>query len=468
MTAGRPGGQDAGPAAAGDTERCVCLVAGYHRRAAKITAVLGQAETLIARSPLLDDFLTLRFTDFGAEPGEYAVPHQPARQLAAALAALPAGGGRTHFAVIVVEKSARAIEELLAACAADPLLDGLRVRFAGIASREDRPADLRAADIACSPGGSWGSERALAGALYGQCEALPRYFAARGEPGLTAAEVQSLLAQRPPDPAGGAAGPVPDAGSGQPVPDALDDTGGWPGSVGPSSVGPAEPGPRVSLAVNWRLPGFPRRKRQPAAPEDQPLPATAAGLVYLLAPAEPNTEGDPALDRLQAVLHEVDQWLSVQPACAFRVRLVHGEDAEPRGEVRDAGQLRRRESRRSLRTEDFAGLLAGLRAALRRDNAQLRSSADAAGLVVARPAVIIAAADPPMADRAAAAAFAGLAAEATVAWLVPGKSEGLVSPAFANVPGVTVFTEHAAVADDIGDMLLWPGAVSVPRQGTGR
>jgi acyl-CoA thioesterase FadM len=109
------------------------------------------------------------------------------------------------------------------------------------------------------------------------------------------------------------------------------------------------------------------------------------------------------------ILREVDQWLAAQQACAFRVRLLHGDDTELRGEVRDAGELSRRDSRRSVRTD------------------------------------------------------ADLAAEATITWVVPRRSEGLVSPACADVPGVTILAEHAAVTDDIGDLLLWPGAVSVTK-----
>jgi hypothetical protein len=472
---GGDGGHDPGAAADSGAERCVCLVAGYGRHAAKVTAVLAQAERLIARSPLLDDFLTVRFLSLGPQPAGPGDGRRSAWPVTAELRAMRAGGGRSHFAVIVIEKSALAIEELLGACAAEPLLAGLRVRFTGIASREDRPADARTADIACSPSGNWDSERAIVGALYGQCEALPRYFAARGEPGLTAAEIRSLQWQRPRAEAVDGADGEPGAASGWPEADALDDDGSTSSAraaQGASSGAASVADRRVALAVSWRPPGlhWPRRRRETSEVQSvQSVPAPkATALVYLLAPVEPNAAADPALSRLQAVLQEVDQRLSAQPACAFLVRLLHGDDAEFRGEVRAAGMLSRRDSRRPFRSEDFAGLLRGVRAALRRDNARLGATASATGLAVARPAVVIASADPPMAERAAAAAFADLAAEATLIWVVPRKSEGLVSPVFAGVSGVTVFAEHAAVADDISDLLLWPGAVSVPEKGEAR
>jgi hypothetical protein len=465
-----PGGYGGpGPAAVGDgdTERCVCLVAGYGKRAAKITTVLAQAERLIAMSPLLGDFLTLRFVDLGREPAEPGDQHRPARQVAAELRAMPAGGGRSHFALIVIEKSALAVEELLGSCAAAPFLDRLRMRFTGIASREDRPADVRTADIVSSPSGSWDNERALIDALYRQCEALPRYFAAQGEPGLTAAEVSALLQARPSAAADGGSpdetDAEPDPASGWTAPDALDDDGST-GSAG-TSAGPAPAAnSRTTLAVSWRSRGLPWPRRRQVTPETQPAPAPkTTGLVYLLAPGERDAAADPALRRIQEVLREVDQWLAAQQACAFRVRLLHGDDTELRGEVRAAGELSRKDSRRAVRTEHFAELLRSVRAALRRDAARLGAAASTAGLAVARPAIVIASADPPLADRAAAEAFADLAAEATITWIVPRKSEGLVSPAFADVPGVTVLGERAAVTDDIGDLLLWPGAGSVTK-----
>ena len=46
--------------------------------------------------------------------------------------------GRSHFALIVIAKSATTIEELLGSCAAEPFLARLRMRLAGIASIDDR------------------------------------------------------------------------------------------------------------------------------------------------------------------------------------------------------------------------------------------------------------------------------------------------------------------------------------------
>jgi len=72
--------------------------------------------------------------------------------------------------------------------------------------------------------------------------------------------------------------------------------------------------------------------------------------------------------------------------------------------------------------------------------------------------VVIFTADPPMADRSSALAFADLAAEAAVVWVVPANSQGLVSPTFGNAPTVAVIGEHQAVADEICGLLGAAGA----------
>jgi hypothetical protein len=63
-----------------------------------------------------------------------------------------------------------------------------------------------------------------------------------------------------------------------------------------------------------------------------------------------------------------------------------------------------------------------------------------------------------VADRSSAVAFAELAAEAAVVWVVPANSQGLVSAAFANGPAVAVIGEHRAVSDEICELLTAAGA----------
>ena len=67
--------------------------------------------------------------------------------------------GRSHFALILIAKSAVTVEELLGSCAAEPFLVGLRMRFAGIASSDDRKPGDGLVDITSSPAGRWRDER---------------------------------------------------------------------------------------------------------------------------------------------------------------------------------------------------------------------------------------------------------------------------------------------------------------------
>jgi hypothetical protein len=469
VTAGDPG-HDLGTAVAvnDDTEACLCLVASYAKRAGLIARVTAEAGKLVEMSPMLGDFLQLRFVDLGLEPGQVGDRSRPVRRVAAELRRAQCGAGRNHFALIVIDKSARTIDELLGTCAAEPFLAGLRVRFAGIASRDDRQAGT--AHIVSSRTGTWQDEGDLVDALRRQCEELPRYFVTRAEPGLTPAELAALRRAhgRPAASAGSPAGDGPGGGPGDgselDVLDDADQTVRQPvrqpaGQSAGLATGPADTdappaaGRRVPGVSRW-LPGLPRRGRRQAGPDGEAAPALAAmGLVHLLVTGDPHAAGDPAIGRLQAVLLEVDKKLAAQQACAYQVRLVHGDDNELRGELRDAGLLGRRAAKRSVEAADSAVLFKGVRAVLRGDRALVEAAARAGGLTVARPAVVIFTSDPPMADRGSAAAFGDLAAEATVVWVVPRNSEGLVSPAFARGPGIVVKGEHHAVADDICGLL---------------
>jgi len=461
VTAAEPPDGDLGgadPGVAGgedDSEGCLCLVAGYAKTSGLIATVTSEAEKRIMRSPMLGDFLQLRYVDLGPPPGDVGDRSRPVRNISAELMTAGGSAGRSHFALVVFASSATTIERLLASCAAEPFLAGLRIRFAGIAGQDDRAPGARFADIVSSATGKWGAP-GLVDALYRRCDELPRYFAARGEPGLTRDEVAAVQQ------AYGATAVVDrtettsDDGResdvlGDPEPDAA-------ASGPPVVVGAVvrDDDVRAGQAVSRWLPALRRRGGQQS---DQPVPApSTAGLVYLLVVGEPDSMDDPALGRLQEALVELDKRLASQRACAYRVRLVHGDDNALHGEVRDAGALSRRAAKRSARADDFGALLKGVLASLRRDGAQVEAVAKAAGQAVTRPVVVIVTADPPMADRSSAAAFADLAAAAAIVWVVPANSQGLVSPTFASRPTVAVIGEHPALTEDIWDLLSAAGA----------
>lgn len=441
------------------TEACRCLVVGYAKDDGLIARVAAEAERLVTLSPALSDFLQLEHVDLGPQPGQAGDRLRPVRRIVAGLLTERETAGRNHYALVVIAKSAVDIENLLGSCAADPFLAGLRMRFVGIASSDDRQQDNRFADIKTSPAGSWRSERELVDTLYRRCEELPSYLAARGEAGLTRGELAARRHARAGDVAG-RGGDDGDALAGPDVPDVMDHAPARPAAPLP---------PRVASAYGWR-PGIPWRRRKQAAGGGDPAaaappapsvpPRTALALVYLLLVVDQDgVTDDPALGRLRSLLLEVDRQLAAQPSCGYHVRLVHGNDGDLHGELQEAGNLGRRGAKRSVKTADFTAVLKSVRSSLHRDCGLVETIGKAAGLSVAPPAVILVTADPPMADLRAAAEFGGLAAEAIVMWVVPENLEQLVSPAFGPAGGAAVIGEHHAAAGEVL-RLIYGGATA--------
>lgn len=211
------------------------------------------------------------------------------------------------------------------------------------------------------------------------------------------------------------------------------------------------------LSAFRRLPGIPwRHGKQEAASTGDPKATTPAGpvrsamsLVYLLMIVDQDAAADPALDRLQAALLDMDRRLAAEPLCGYQVRVIHGRDGHLRGELQDAGRLGHRGAKRMIKTGDFTAVLKVVRGSLRRDCGLVQTIATAAGLTVIPPTVVIFTADPPMAELGAGDVFGDLAAEATVVWVLPKRLGGLVSPAFSTTSGATVLEESQAVADEI-------------------
>ena len=444
-----------------DSQHCLCLVASYSKRAELIAKVTAEVEHRVSLSPVLGDSLVLRYLDLGPEPGQAGDRQRPVRKVAAELRAPAAATGRNHFALIVIDKSASTIEQVLASCGAEPFLAGFRMRFAGIASNDDRADDGPRADIVASPHGAWRDPADLAAALHRQCEDLLRYFAARREPGLTSAELDTLKrAYEPTDdddtavPAiDKAAGPADVLDPATPVtwpPPSADDRPAPALPVQPGAEGRLGPG-RLAGVASRLLPEAPWRRRTQAAPEAAAPPA-GLGLVYLLTLAEPGMSQGLALDALHGVLREVDNDLAHQPDCAFEVRLVHGNDDRLRGDRQPAGLLTRRALRRPLEVTRFDEVFTSVRAALRRDLAEIETAAGGIGAQVARPAVVLVTTDPPIADHPSVVAFRKLAADATVVWLVPRKTEGLVNPVFGDRAPAVVLAESESAAGRIRAM----------------
>ena len=451
-----------------DSENCLCLVASYSKRAELIARLTAEAEQRVSLSPVLGDFLTLRYLNLGPEPGQVGDRHRPVRKVAAELHAAAVAAGRNHFALVVIDKSATTIEQVLTCCGAEPFLAGFRMRLAGIASSDDRMDSGGHADIVASPNGAWSDPADLVGALHWQCEDLPRYFAAKREPGLTPAELDTLkraytsadgddAARAATDEAVGpadlldAANPVPWS----PAPGAPAPSGHPPAPAPPSGqAAPDRPPEPAALAgaVSRLLSGGPwRRGRQspPAAP-DTP---GSLGLVYFLTLTEPGTGDGLGQDRLRAVLRDVDKGLAAEADRAYQVKVVYGSDDQLRGDLQPAGRLNRRVTRRSVEVTRFDEVVKSVHAALRRDLAEVGATATDIGVPVARPAVVLLTTDPPVADRRSVGAFGGLAAEATIIWLLPRKTEGLLNPVFADRGPAAVLGESASAADSVCEIV---------------
>ena len=433
-----------------------------------IAKVAAETEQRVNLSPVLGDFLALRYLDLGPEPGQVGDRQRPVRKVAAELRAAAFAAGRNHFALIVIDKSATTIEQVLASCDAEPFIAGFRMRLAGIASNDDRTDSGRHADIVASPNGAWSDPADLVAALHRQCEDLLRYFAARREPGLTPVEIDTLkrayaladdddAADSPDDQATGPTDLLDPANPATWPPSSDTPASSEHSPVPPLPAAPTVPGRPAAPAglvgaVSRLLPGAPWRRGQ-QSPPSTPLAATtppdSLGLIYFLTLTEHGIGEDLGQDRLQAVLRDVDTSLAAQPNRAYQVKLLHGSDDKLSGDRQPAGLLNRRTVRRSVEVSHFDEVVKSVHASLRRDLAEVGTTATGIGVPVDRPAIVLLTIDPPIADRRSVGAFRELAAEATIIWLVPRRTEGLVNPVFGDRGPAAVLGESDSIADRV-------------------
>ena len=461
-----------------DTAGCRFVVASYESAAPVVSAVRDDAARRIIMAPALGDFIDLRFVDLGPRP-EPSESRSLAVQLITEELLAPGGqSGHNYFAVAVADRSAAEVAQLLTECADDPFLARLPLRLHGTASVDDRSsADEGAAgaSIAVAHSGAW-SHADLVDELRRYANDLLNHFAA-GQQSLSPAELDSLRydyeqqftpeggnesAETPELPAPPAPAAQPDILATVPPPSVpAEPVPAEPAALEPSpppadAPTPAAASPLVRLP-RWLLEPRRRRGKRPESGEAAETQAPKiAGLAYLLNIGDEIPDDDGVWQRSRAALLSVDAKIATLPQAAYQVRVLYGDAEALHGGLRPAGQLSRREVRHQVADIDFAGVLEGIRAMLRRDLAHVTPPVEPPTY----PVVVFFAPDPPLSDSVTADAFSHLANEATIIWVVPKTSIELLASDFIE-PHAYVLPDDDYVADEIAD-LLTPAANAPP------
>jgi hypothetical protein len=172
----------------------------------------------------------------------------------------------------------------------------------------------------------------------------------------------------------------------------------------------------------------------------------AGRLVLLILTGDARSGDHAGWRRGRSVLLDVDRKIAMARV-ACRVRALPGGDTAAGSEPRQAGRLSRRDLKRPARAEDFARALAVVRTVMMRDLAVLEHS----GLRLTRPAAVLYAVEPPLADAVTAEEYGQLAQDASVTWVVPSRSAQLMSRLFAG--DARVLTDHDGVTGEIVHLL---------------
>lgn len=532
-----PASYDGDPAAHdADSAGCLFIAGCYADLAHTLSPLVAEAASRIMRSPSLSDFIELRFADIGPRP-KRAEQGAAVERIAHEFARPCAGAGRNYFALLIADRSAAAVEQVLADCGADPVVGTLPMLRRGIATEDDRrrerPAGNRlpavrdgvpsggermlkqggagsgtsdadgspiAADVVILKTGSWEPE-GLITELRRYAEDLLHDFATASEPGLTCEQLADLL---PPSQglaleagqAGRHAGDLqPGTARPQDGASALRDEPGW--RAGRRSEEPTRPGSQREPGKRWSPAKLLKRRGHPAdhtEPETastgsvpagaalaeskpagtalagtapagtMPVPAAplspgigeagkappAALLLLVLSGDEASRDRDAWRSRM-AMLLDVDKKAAMISQAVYRVRAlpnVHSLEDAARHQLRRAGQLSRRDLKRSGDGYNFTRVLRVVMEVLPRDLGVLGRSSPQ----VERPVVVICAVNVPLADGVTAQVYGKLAQQASVIWVVPEQSVDLMSPLFT-VGDTRRLIYHPAVADEVVDLL---------------
>jgi hypothetical protein len=254
-----------------------------------------------------------------------------------------------------------------------------------------------------------------------------------------------ILAPEPPPPAARTAAAPAEAGTGE----------AGTGEAGTGEAGKGAPPPVVpplARLPRWLLgPPWRRGKQQQpepglGAPAEAPR---APGLAYLLITGSEIADDPASWQRSRAALLRLDAQIAAIPRAAYQVRALQGDEEGLHGDLREAGQVAKKDLRYPVTDTDFAAVLDEMRALLRRDITRTTAS----GEHLARRVVVIFAADPPLADSVTADVFSHLAQEASIIWVLPKPRVAMLSRPFTEPPHVHVLPEYDDVADEIAALL---------------
>ncbi len=455
-----------------DSEGCLLVVGSYSYRAGFVSEVTAQVSRQVLASPALSDFFDVKFADLGPLPDLGADPDRPAAHAQAVgrlVRELTRHGGfaaRNYFAVVIVDRSAAAVMQLFRACSNDDIVGQLLVNWLGIASLDDRDRACRKADLAAAlpimvaADGSW-KKSELVAELHRYAENLMSDFATAERTGISLARLDELRPEEHEEQAQTddrleRPGPeMPRAASVAMLPAEAGRAGRAGGTGWGSRTAKGEPAPlpwrHVAARLPWRagraLSDGQAEAGAPAEPRSR-----RAGVVYLILSSNAVTGEQASWRRSRSMLLALDDKLAAVPRIAYQVRAAQVAADVTRDNLRPAGQISRRGLKRTEERTDLSRVLAGINRAMTRDVAGLLR----AGTSIVRPAVVIFAADAPLADLATIEAYEELVAKADITWVAPEKVLALLSPRFAQLSGTEPIVYHDAVADEVLESLLPP------------
>ena len=145
------GGRNAAPGE-GESKGCLLLLASYADVANVLEPVVTGLATRILASPMLGDFVELRFVDVGPRSAADTTSTAISRILDA-LVHPTSEAAQNYFALAFVDQSAATASRVLEECRSDAVLAALPMAYCGLAVIEDRPSRLEPSGESVSAAG---------------------------------------------------------------------------------------------------------------------------------------------------------------------------------------------------------------------------------------------------------------------------------------------------------------------------